>query len=110
MNTPQRTLFSPHITYVAPVTHPEPPPLPVSPGSSPAEKGAAIRSIILRKDDQIARLELELASTRDRLREAEEAGAAAAAEAARTAAALQEERAARGAELDAARRRIEVAA
>ena len=61
MNTPQRTLFSPHITYVAPVTHPEPPPLPVSPGSSPAEKGAAIRSIILRKDDQIARArELEL--------------------------------------------------
>ena len=79
MNTPQRTLFSPHITYVAPVTHPEPPPLPVSPGSSPAEKGAAIRSIILKKDDIIARLELELAGQRERLREAEEAGATAAA-------------------------------
>ena len=79
MDTPQRTLFSPDITYIAPLERGDPPPLPVSPGSSPAEKGAAIRSIILKKDDAIARLELELAGQRERLREAEVAGATAAA-------------------------------
>ena len=51
----------------------------VSPGSSTAEKGAAIRSIIQKKDDILARLELELAGQRERLREAEVAGATAAA-------------------------------